>query len=53
MRTPGNRKRLMIIFALAVFSQWSGNGLAGSYLNITLEAVGVKEPTTKVRIQFQ
>jgi hypothetical protein len=25
--TPGNRKRMRIIIALAVFSQWSGNGL--------------------------
>lgn len=26
-KTPGNRKRMRIIFALAFFSQWSGNGL--------------------------
>jgi len=27
IRNPGNRKRMRIIIALAVFSQWSGNGL--------------------------
>lgn len=26
-RTPGNRRRLRIIIAIAFFSQWSGNGL--------------------------
>ena len=27
VRTPGNRKRMRIIIAIAFFSQWSGNGL--------------------------
>jgi len=27
VKSPGNRKRLRIILALAFFSQWSGNGL--------------------------
>jgi hypothetical protein len=27
IRNSGNRKRIRIIIALAVFSQWSGNGL--------------------------
>ena len=26
-KTSGNRRRMRIIFALAFFSQWSGNGL--------------------------
>ena len=26
-KTPGNRRRMRIICALAFFSQWSGNGL--------------------------
>ena len=26
-RTPGNRRRMRIIIAIAFFSQWSGNGL--------------------------
>ena len=27
LTSPGNRRRLRIIVALAMFSQWSGNGL--------------------------
>ena len=27
VRTPGNRKRMRIVIAIAFFSQWSGNGL--------------------------
>jgi len=26
-KTPGNRRRMRIIIAIAFFSQWSGNGL--------------------------
>lgn len=26
-KTPGNRKRIRIIVAIAIFSQWSGSGL--------------------------
>jgi hypothetical protein len=26
-RTPGNRKRMLLIIGIAIFSQWSGNGL--------------------------
>ena len=28
VRTPGNRRRMRIITAIALFSQWSGNGIA-------------------------
>lgn len=31
-RTPGNRRRMRIILAIALFSQWSGNGLISYYL---------------------
>ena len=27
IRTPGNRRRLRIMIAIAFFSQWSGNNL--------------------------
>jgi len=39
--TPGNRRRMRIIIALALFSQWSGNGLISYYLSIVLKGVGV------------
>ncbi|KII92502.1 hypothetical protein PLICRDRAFT_134162 [Plicaturopsis crispa FD-325 SS-3] len=48
--TPGNLKRVRIIVALAVFSQWSGNGLASYYLNAVLNNVGITNPTTQLLI---
>ncbi|KAF9563259.1 general substrate transporter [Agrocybe pediades] len=48
--TPGNRKRMRIIMAIAVFSQWSGNGLVSYYINIVLEGVGVTDTETKAII---
>ncbi|EIW57527.1 MFS general substrate transporter [Trametes versicolor FP-101664 SS1] len=48
--TPGNRKRMCIIIALAVFSQWSGNGLVSYYINLVLEGVGISDPGTKAAI---
>jgi len=41
--TPGNRKRMRIIMAIAVFSQWSGNGLVSYYIKFVLEGVGIKD----------
>ncbi|KAG8929598.1 hypothetical protein FRC03_006385 [Tulasnella sp. 419] len=46
-RTPGNRKRMRIIIALAFFSQWSGNGLVSYYLNKVFDTIGI----TNVAIQ--
>ncbi|KAM0546451.1 hypothetical protein ACHAPJ_010807, partial [Fusarium lateritium] len=39
--TPGNRKRMIIIICLGMFSQWSGVGLVSYYLVRVLETVGV------------
>lgn len=40
--TPGNRRRLRMVCALALYSQWSGNGIASYYLNLALNGVGIK-----------
>ncbi|KAJ1302471.1 hypothetical protein OPQ81_002789 [Rhizoctonia solani] len=40
-RTPGNRRRMRIIIAIAVFSQWSGNGLISYYLERVLNGIGI------------
>ncbi|THV07426.1 hypothetical protein K435DRAFT_333548 [Dendrothele bispora CBS 962.96] len=48
--TPGNRKRMMIIIAIAIFSQWSGNGLVSYYINLVLEGVGITSTETKAAI---
>ncbi len=48
IQTPGNRKRMNIIVAIAFFSQWSGNGIASYYLNKVLKDIGIPNPTTQV-----
>ncbi|KAL0061933.1 hypothetical protein AAF712_011217, partial [Marasmius tenuissimus] len=48
--TPGNRKRMRIIIAIACFSQWSGNGLVSYYINLVLEGVGITRTETKAAI---
>ncbi|KIM83444.1 hypothetical protein PILCRDRAFT_444032 [Piloderma croceum F 1598] len=47
---PANRRRLRIIVALAVFSQWSGNGLVSFYLNKVFIDIGITNPTTQLLI---
>jgi Sugar (and other) transporter len=46
--TPGNRKRMRIIIALAFFSQWSGNGLVSYYLNKVFDGIGITNTTIQV-----
>ncbi|KAH7141481.1 general substrate transporter [Dactylonectria estremocensis] len=41
LKTPGNRRRLLVIVLLGLFSQWSGNGLVSYYLARVLETVGI------------
>jgi len=48
--TPGNRKRMRIIIALAFFSQWSGNGLVSYYLNKVFDTIGITDPTIQLLI---
>lgn len=43
IRTPGNRKRCMLIIATAIFSQCSGNGLVSYYLASILDTIGITE----------
>ncbi|KAF8600485.1 general substrate transporter [Ceratobasidium sp. AG-I] len=40
-RTPGNRRRMRIILAIAFFSQCSGNGLISYYLERVLNGIGI------------
>ena len=49
-RTRGNRRRLAIIVAIALFSQWSGNGLVSYYIDLVLDGVGVTNAGTKAEI---
>ncbi|KAI0055106.1 hexose transporter [Artomyces pyxidatus] len=50
LTSPGNRKRLRIIVALAWFSQWSGNGLVSYYLKHVLINIGITNSTDQLLI---
>ncbi|KAF4556055.1 Sugar (and other) transporter-like protein 38 [Elsinoe fawcettii] len=43
LRTPGNRKRLLLIVLTTFFSQCSGNGLVSYYLAEILDSVGLTD----------
>ncbi|CAA7260767.1 unnamed protein product [Cyclocybe aegerita] len=49
-KSPGNRRRMRIIIALAFFSQWSGNGLVSYYLNKVMNAIGITDSDTQLLI---
>ncbi|KAJ1323886.1 hexose transporter-like protein [Microdochium nivale] len=48
--TPGNRKRLMLVVALAAFAQWSGNGIISYYLKLVLDGIGITSPQDQLGI---
>jgi len=50
IKTKGNRRRLVILISLGLFSQWSGNGLVSYYMNDVLKGAGVPDP--KVRLEI-
>ncbi|OAG07860.1 general substrate transporter [Paraphaeosphaeria sporulosa] len=43
VRTPGNRKRVMLILLVSFYSQASGNGLVSFYIKDILTSVGITE----------
>lgn len=50
IRTPGNRWRLAITVSLAIFSQWSGNGVVSYYLSLVLTTVGITDVSDQLLI---
>lgn len=50
VRTKGNRWRLAITMSLAIFSQWSGNGVVSYYLALVLETVGITKTSDQLMI---
>jgi len=50
IRTRGNRRRLMLVVALAVFGQWSGNGIVSYYLKLILDGIGITNPQDQLGI---
>jgi len=51
-RTKGNRWRLAISVSLAIFSQWSGNGVVSYYLSLVLTTVGITGATDQLLINL-
>jgi hypothetical protein len=49
-KTKGNRKRIGLITALGLFSQWSGNGLISYYLKQVMDSVGITKASTQLGI---
>lgn len=52
LSSPGNRKRLCLIIGIAVFSQWSGNGLISYYISQVFDIIGITNPKTQVVNSF-
>ncbi|KAF2016646.1 general substrate transporter [Aaosphaeria arxii CBS 175.79] len=50
VRTPGNRKRCLLIILTAIFSQCSGNGLVSYYLSAVLSTIGITNPSNQAAI---
>ncbi|KIJ51839.1 hypothetical protein M422DRAFT_244216 [Sphaerobolus stellatus SS14] len=48
--TPGNRRRMRIIMALALFSQWSGTGIVSYYLHVVFDLIGITNTTIQLLI---
>lgn len=49
-KTPGNRRRLIILISLGLFSQWSGNGLVSYYMSDVLQKAGVESAQLRLEI---
>ncbi|KAK8186015.1 general substrate transporter [Phyllosticta citribraziliensis] len=49
-RTKGNRRRLLILATLGLFSQWSGNGLVSYYMSSVLASVGITDSNQQLVI---
>ncbi|PSN59655.1 general substrate transporter [Corynespora cassiicola Philippines] len=50
VRTPGNRKRCLLIILTAIFSQCSGNGLVSYYLSQVLNTIGITNSSNQALI---
>ncbi|KAJ5127947.1 MFS sugar transporter-like protein [Penicillium atrosanguineum] len=52
VRTPSNRKRMMLAFSVAIFSMMSGNNIISYYLGDMLDNAGVTNTTTQLEINI-
>jgi sugar porter (SP) family MFS transporter len=47
-KTKGNRYRLMLLIALGIISQYSGNAIISNYSNLIYENAGIKSQNQKI-----
>lgn len=50
IRTKGNRRRVLILATLGLFSQWSGNGLVSYYMTEVLNGIGIENSNIQLVI---
>lgn len=50
IRTPGNRKRLLLMMSVAIFSMTAGNNVATYYLGTMLDEAGVTNSNTQLQV---
>jgi sugar porter (SP) family MFS transporter len=48
MRTKGNRYRLMLLVAMGVISQYSGNAIISNYSNLLYNSMGITDQNQKI-----
>lgn len=46
LKTPGNRRRLLVLVTMGTGSNWVGNGIIAYYLAPALKLVGISDPGT-------
>lgn len=46
LKTPGNRRRLLVLVTMGTGSNWVGNGIIAYYLAPALKLVGINQPGT-------
>jgi hypothetical protein len=50
LRSPANRKRLLISAITGIASQWAGNAVISYYLTLALDKVGITDATQQAAI---
>ncbi|EXJ80600.1 hypothetical protein A1O3_06883 [Capronia epimyces CBS 606.96] len=52
IRTPGNRKRIMLCLSVAIFSMTMGNNVVSYYLGTMLEQAGVTDMNSQLQVNI-
>jgi sugar porter (SP) family MFS transporter len=50
IKTKGNRYRLIVLFSLGIFSQWSGNGVVSNYSSVLYRNAGLESEQDRLII---